>query len=160
MRPDRNMNSAVLTAESSPHATPRGSMAPAPSENSPLASSVPPRMMAAAASSAVLGRRRVTTIWMTTPIQVNWNNSVMATATDSLVSAKLYSTQVVQVVRPSPSRRSTPRGERCTGRLPASASTASATANRSVPNSGWLAATCVHWKPSASANFTVVAMMP
>ena len=49
------MNSAVLTAESSPHATPRiGSMAPAPSENSPLASSVPPRMMAAAASSAVL----------------------------------------------------------------------------------------------------------
>ena len=75
-------------------------------------------MTAAATISARRGLRRVATTWNTMPIQVNWNSSVMATDTGSMVSAKLYSTQVVHVARPSPSKDSTRLGDSGTGRLP------------------------------------------
>ena len=90
-RPDRYMNAAHDTAESSAHAMPTGSNdAKSTSEESrPLASTVPAMMTAAAATWAAWGGLRVATTWMTMPIHVNWNRSVMATATGSLESAML-----------------------------------------------------------------------
>ena len=104
--------------------------------------------------------RRVATTWNTMPIQVNWNSSVMATDTGSMVSAKLYSTQVVHVARPSPSKDSTRLGDSGTGRLPRTVSAAKATANSSAPKNAWLAAVWVHDNPSASLHLIVAAITP
>ena len=81
------MNEAQLTADSSAHTMPTGLRSPTVLENRPLANSVPPRMTTAAPSSAGWGRRRVAITWKTMPIHVNWNSSVMATDTGSMVSA-------------------------------------------------------------------------
>ena len=79
--PEKNMNRAQLSAEMSPQAIPTGFMFAISWENMPLASTVPAMTMSAAATSAALGGLRVTIIWMTMPIHVNWNSSVMAAAT-------------------------------------------------------------------------------
>ena len=73
------MKLAQHTAATKPHRIPSGFSDSSVPSASPLANTVPARMTATDAKDAAWGRFRVQATSKTSPIQVNWNSSAMAT---------------------------------------------------------------------------------
>ena len=95
------------------------------------------------------------------PIQVNWNSSVVATDTGSMVKARdVQHAGGARSEEPSPSKDSTRLGDSGTGRLPKDSQRGQGDGEQQRAEERLAGTVWVHENPSASIAHLIVAAIP